>query len=147
MASLYTQIIITHTHTHTHIYIYIYIYINGTDNGYIQDSDRILCAHGNQQLRAFCCWYNFVSNSMASRLWHYCCEYTFTIRRIRTIQLSRCCWNHARPWHASEPVSFLAGLRTYQHPGIYSNSVHAYTIKCKQYLSSLIWSRRFLRAC
>jgi len=29
---------------------------------------------------------------------------------------SRCCWNRARPWHASELVSFLAGLRTYQHP-------------------------------
>jgi len=24
---------------------------------------------------------------------------------------SRCCWNHARPWHASEPVSFLVGDR------------------------------------
>ena len=24
----------------------------------------------------------------------------------------------ARPWHASELVSFLVGLRTYQHPGI-----------------------------
>ena len=31
---------------------------------------------------------------------------------------SRCCWNHARPWHASELVSFLVGLRTYQHPSI-----------------------------
>ena len=30
---------------------------------------------------------------------------------------SRCCWNRARPWHASELVSFLVGLRTYQHPG------------------------------
>ena len=29
---------------------------------------------------------------------------------------SRCCWNLARPWHASELVSFLVGLRTYQHP-------------------------------
>ena len=27
---------------------------------------------------------------------------------------SRCCWNRARPWHASELVSFLVGLRTYQ---------------------------------
>jgi len=35
---------------------------------------------------------------------------------------SRCCWNRARPWHASELVSFLIGLRTYQHLGnmIYS---------------------------
>ena len=30
----------------------------------------------------------------------------------------RCCWNHVRPWHASELVSFLVGLRTYQQPGI-----------------------------
>ena len=29
---------------------------------------------------------------------------------------SRCCWNRARPCHASELVSFLVGLRTYQHP-------------------------------
>ena len=29
---------------------------------------------------------------------------------------STCCWNHARPWHASELVSFAVGLRTYQHP-------------------------------
>ena len=33
---------------------------------------------------------------------------------------SRCCWNRARPWHASEPVSFLVGLRTFQHPGVSS---------------------------
>ena len=30
---------------------------------------------------------------------------------------SRCCWNRAHPWHASELVSFPVGLRTYQHPG------------------------------
>ena len=30
---------------------------------------------------------------------------------------SRCCWNSARPWNASELVSFPCGLRTYQHPG------------------------------
>jgi len=28
------------------------------------------------------------------------------------------CWNLALPWHASELVSFLVGLRTYQHPVI-----------------------------
>ena len=28
---------------------------------------------------------------------------------------SRCCWNRARPWHASELVTFLVGLRAYQH--------------------------------
>ena len=30
---------------------------------------------------------------------------------------SRRCWYRARPWYASELVSFLVGLRTYQHPG------------------------------
>ena len=35
---------------------------------------------------------------------------------------SRCCWNRARFWHASELVSFLVGLRTYQHPGTCRNS-------------------------
>ena len=29
--------------------------------------------------------------------------------------VSRCCWNRARPWHASKLLSFLVGLRTYQH--------------------------------
>ena len=29
----------------------------------------------------------------------------------------RCCWNHTRPWHASELLSFLVGLSTYQHTG------------------------------
>jgi len=29
---------------------------------------------------------------------------------------SRCCWNRARPWPASELVSFLVGISTYQHP-------------------------------
>jgi len=38
--------------------------------------------------------------------------------RKKTWQLaSRCCWNHARPWHASELVFFLVRLRTDQHPG------------------------------
>ena len=32
--------------------------------------------------------------------------------------LSRFCWNRAHPWRASELVSFLVGLRTYQHAGI-----------------------------
>jgi len=30
---------------------------------------------------------------------------------------SRWCWNRTRPWHASEFVSFLVRLWTYQHPG------------------------------
>ena len=39
-------------------------------------------------------------------------------RKKKTWQLaSRCCWNRARPWHASELVSFLVGLRTFQHTG------------------------------
>ena len=38
-------------------------------------------------------------------------------RKISWWQLaSRCCWNRALPWHASEFVSFLVWLRTYQHP-------------------------------
>jgi len=36
---------------------------------------------------------------------------------------SRFCWNHARPWRASELVNFLVGLRTYQHPGIRPQTV------------------------
>ena len=32
---------------------------------------------------------------------------------------SRCCWNRAHPSHASELVSFMVGLRTYQRPAIY----------------------------
>ena len=35
-------------------------------------------------------------------------------------QLASWCWNLARPWHAPELVSFLLGLRTYQHPSIWS---------------------------
>ena len=31
---------------------------------------------------------------------------------------SRCCWNRALPWHASERVCVLVRLRTYQHPVI-----------------------------
>jgi len=36
---------------------------------------------------------------------------------------SRCCWNRARPWHASELVSFLVGLRTCELPDTY---IHMY---------------------
>jgi len=38
-------------------------------------------------------------------------------KKTRWQLASRCCWNRGRPWHASELVSFLVGLRTYQHPG------------------------------
>jgi len=34
---------------------------------------------------------------------------------------SLCCWNRAPLWHTSEPLSFLVGLRTYQHPGKYGS--------------------------
>ena len=45
----------------------------------------------------------------------------------KTWQLaSRCCCNSARPWHASEFVSFLVALRTYQHPG--TQTVTSYEI-------------------
>jgi len=47
---------------------------------------------------------------------------------------SRCCWNRARPWHASELVSFLVGLRTYQHPGIKHHTLtprwDKFTVSC-----------------
>ena len=33
--------------------------------------------------------------------------------------MSRYCWNRAHPWHASELLSFLVGLRTYQNFGSY----------------------------
>ena len=42
-------------------------------------------------------------------------------------QFTSRCWNRARPWHASELVSFLVGLRTYQHPGT-SKGVSPYLI-------------------
>ena len=37
---------------------------------------------------------------------------------------SQCCWNRASAWHASELVSFLVGLRTYQHPDCRSLKVN-----------------------
>jgi len=36
--------------------------------------------------------------------------------------VSQFCWNRACPWHASELVSLLVGLRTYQHPDTFSNA-------------------------
>ena len=39
-------------------------------------------------------------------------------KKTRWQLASRCCWNRTRPGHASELVSFLVGLRTYQHPGM-----------------------------
>jgi len=40
---------------------------------------------------------------------------------------SRCRWNRARPWHASELVSFLAWLRNYQNPGIHRPFINTHT--------------------
>ena len=55
---------------------------------------------------------------------------------------SRCCWNRARPWHASELVSFLVGLRTYQHPGREflekSKSSEDATVKCSWFLTHFL---------
>jgi len=45
---------------------------------------------------------------------------TLPCRKKTWLQLMPWCWNHARPWHASEHVSFLVGPRTYQHPGTWS---------------------------
>ena len=59
---------------------------------------------------------------------------------------SRCCWNRARPWHASELVFFLVGLRTYQHLGIYllvqtaNRSQHFYWIALQD--SKFSWKLR-----
>ena len=39
---------------------------------------------------------------------------------------SPCCWNRARPWHASELVSLMVGLRIYQHPRIYMLTCRVY---------------------
>ena len=44
-------------------------------------------------------------------------------KRTKWQLASRYCWNRARPWHASELVSFLVGLRTYQHPGTLLHNV------------------------
>jgi len=45
---------------------------------------------------------------------------------------ARCCWNCARPWHASEIVSFLVGLRTYQHRSISKTAGYA-VIQCHRF--------------
>ena len=56
---------------------------------------------------------------------------------------SRYCWNRARPWHPSGLVSFLVGLRTYQHP-----VVHFLFVKTNKYTENAIRrsERRFLTA-
>ena len=52
---------------------------------------------------------------------------------------SRCCWNRARPWHASKLVFFLVGLRTYQHPGIEKGNQCRVQIINVNALSFFLW--------
>ena len=48
--------------------------------------------------------------------------------------VSPCCWNRAPPWHASEFVSFLVGLRTYQHPNKSDHSLKQSELLYKLFL-------------
>jgi len=52
---------------------------------------------------------------------------------------SRFCWNRARPWHASELVSFLVGLRT--STPRYIITIHS-SENIKLYKSPLFWAHR-----
>ena len=57
---------------------------------------------------------------------------------------SRCCWNRARPWHASELVCFVVGLRTSQHSGTcrHAISVSADTNNGHEVISySVMWNQ------
>jgi len=68
---------------------------------------------------------------------------------------SRCCWNRAPPWRASELVSFLVGLRTYQHPGISGKIIlkeilNKYSVSFRwshfhhdRNIWALLWTRRW----
>jgi len=60
---------------------------------------------------------------------------------------SRCCWNRAHPLHASELVSFLYGLRTYQHPGYIAISTEQVgTVEaCKNLFKNKIFVIKFLK--
>jgi len=51
-------------------------------------------------------------------------------RKPRWQLASRCCWNCARPWHGSELLSFLVGLRTYQHPCIKIFYNYSFIFQC-----------------
>jgi len=42
------------------------------------------------------------------------------------------CWNRARPWHTFEIVSFLSGLKTYQHPGNNHNLNYWWKYNCNE---------------
>ena len=52
---------------------------------------------------------------------------------------SRCFWNRPRPWHASDLVSFLFGLKTYQHAGKFTRTLKQ---DCGQRLSYELYNRR-----
>ena len=66
-------------------------------------------------------------------------------RKKKTWQLAaRCCWNRARPWHASEVGSFVVGRRTYQHSGTccHAISVSADTNNEDEFISySGMWNQ------
>ena len=58
---------------------------------------------------------------------------------------SRFCWNRARPWRASELVSFLIGLGTYQHPGtLFFINHYLVAREAKVTSLSLLWLSCFL---
>ena len=58
-------------------------------------------------------------------------------------QLVSWCWNRMCPWHASEPISFLVGLRTYRNPGTSGRSVVLATFPVWQHIFAQLakWSR------
>ena len=88
----YRLIIYIYIYTHTYIYIY-------------RGADKFLARTGRKQatVSVRMAWISFSASCLAEKNWW---------------QLaSRYCWNRARPWHASELVSFLVGQRTYQHQG------------------------------
>ena len=64
--------------------------------------------------------------------------------------MSQFCWNRARLWHASELVSFLVGLRTYQHHVICLTNVKstiAWTSPSMTLVraSQRIWVEKFMK--
>ena len=54
---------------------------------------------------------------------------------------SRYCWKRPRPRHASELISFLVGLRTYQHPGIYTICADAFYMYLQPYCTTCNYQR------
>ena len=85
------------------IYIYMYIYTHTHCCVFAHSSNTPFCTY-TSRVCVCVCVFSFGAVPCCKKNWW---------------QLaSRCCWNRARPWHASEVVSFLVGLRTYQHPGV-----------------------------